>query len=349
MISALKFLPALLSLSCTTGPDRRDATLQDEQTAGSKGLPVSAHVPSFQPVHVTGPHAGRNACPLCVYGLVPQLQVWVQEDSLEKGIELAQRAETLAAEGKVQGFVAYGVIVPSHGRELSDRTKATLLRSTLKAFFWTTVPSWSDSGTSGLYGHSDQDKPSVRVYSVVNRRLFRRWDDPGVNRWPEVQEAVRRSAGYVSTYELTDAQIAPLWERGDRMEVRFRVADAQGRPLEKIKVTAMQTDASGRYNPEGWNRREPSLKATAWTDKDGLVTFQTIVPGPYPTRREPSHIHFSAGVDGRACFRTLWFEGDPLISKERREWAERDEETMIVPVSRAEGRRLVEHTFVVRR
>ena len=51
--------------------------------------------------------------------------------------------------------------------------------------------------------------------------------------------------------------------------------------------------------------------------------------------------------DSKPRFRTLWFEGDPLLTEERRQWAERDAETVIVPLARDAGRFVAEHTFVV--
>ncbi|HMS54669.1 MAG TPA: hypothetical protein PKA27_04655 [Fimbriimonadaceae bacterium] len=45
------------------------------------GLNVGETVSAFHPNHVAGPHKGTNACPPCTYGVLPQVQVWVNGDS----------------------------------------------------------------------------------------------------------------------------------------------------------------------------------------------------------------------------------------------------------------------------
>ncbi|MCW5935962.1 MAG: hypothetical protein KIT11_01475 [Fimbriimonadaceae bacterium] len=321
---------------------------EDAAIAGERGLPISAHAPSFMPAHLTGPQAGKEACPLCVYGLVPQLQVWVQEASLDQGLEIADLADKAAVSNDTLKLTPYLVIVPSSGTELAAKTKGKILAKKFDKVFVTSVPSWTDAETSGLYGHADADRPGIRVYSVVNRRVFKRWDDPAIGKWPEIEAAWKESQKFVSNHEETDSQIAPAWEPGQRMEVRFRVEDGRGRPRTRFKVGAMQTDKDGHYNPPGWNRRDPRLKATAWTDEDGWITFRTIMPGPYPNGAEPSHIHFSAELGGRPRFRTLWFEGDPLLTAERRAWEANDEETLVVPLDKSGKVWRAEHAFVVK-
>lgn len=325
---------------------------EEALVAGERGLPISAAAPSFMPLHLTGAHAGRTACPLCVYGAVPQLQLWVQEAHLEKGLELARRAELLCArdrsaeEGAPQP-VAYVMLVPAVPGKLAEATERAVRATGFERVFFATTPAWDHAETSGLYGHSNKDRPDVRVYAIVNRRVYRRWDSPGAASWDEIARAVDESAAYVAPHEVTDAQIAPVWEPGERLEVEFQVVDSRNRPLVGVKVSAMQTDVDGHYNPPGWNRRAPRLAAVAWSDEEGKITFRTIVPGAYPTKTEPAHIHFTATVNDQPKWRTLWFEGDPLLSAERRAWADADAETVIVPLMRGGVVARVRHTFVI--
>lgn len=327
---------------------------QDEAgSAGDKGLPVSAAAPSILPLHLTGPHAGKTACPLCVYGTAPHLQIWVQEEHLSAGLRLAQRAEALCAAGPAlpQGhtaLVAYLLLVPKSAGAVTAATIDAVRSAGLEHVFSVQVRSWDDADTSGLYGHSERDRPRVRVYSLVNRRVFQRWDDPAPGRWADIAKAVADSSQFVVAHEIADAQIAPPWEPGERLEIEFQVVDAKDRPIPGTKVSALQADADGLYNPAGWNRRTPRLAALAWTDGDGMVTFRTIRPGAYPSKTEPAHIHFSVVIDGKPQFRTLWFEGDPLLTPARREWAEQDEETVIVPLDAKARPHRARHRFVVR-
>jgi protocatechuate 3,4-dioxygenase beta subunit len=149
----------------------------------------------------------------------------------------------------------------------------------------------------------------------------------------------------MTTYEIADSQIAPAWETGQRLEVTFQVINETGKPMSGVKVSASQTGTSGLYNPNGWGRREPALSATAWTDAEGKIVFRTIYPGPYPTKTEPSHIHFTATVDNKPKWRTLWFEGDTILTPEKRFWAEQDQETEVVKIDKTGSTWRVSHIF----
>ncbi len=72
------------------------------------------------------------------------------------------------------------------------------------------------------------------------------------------------------------------------------------------------------------------------------------MPGPYPNGSEPAHIHVSASINGKAAFGTLWFEGDSLLTAERRQWAGRDEETIVVPLDRRADPWRADHVFVIK-
>ena len=317
-----------------------------ERSAGERGLPPAAPAPSFLALHLTGPHRGKTACPLCVCGNVPQLQIWVQEDELAQGLAL-ERA--LAARDGAARPARYLVLVPTRGGQLRAATVATVQAAGLGASFVVQVPSWSDADTSAQYGHADRDRPALRVYALVNRRVFRRWDDPALDRVTEIATALSDSKPYELDHARADAQIAPAFEPGERLQIVFRVVDADGKPQVGMKVSAMQADANGLYNPGGWNRRTPRLSTLAWTDRDGRIVFDTIRPGPYPRRSEPAHVHFSVHIGRGSGFRTLWFEGDPLLTAERRSWADRDEETVVVALQHDGKLVRAEHTFVVPR
>lgn len=316
----------------------------DEPTSGNRGLPISANAPSFMPSHITGPHAGKEACPLCVYGLGPQLQIWTEESHLPSALGLAKRIDNAIGKDSKQ-VVAYLVISPTKGGKLGANSQKSLQTANLKRVFITQIPAWNDAETGGLYGHSLQDRPGIRVYLLANRRVFKRWDRAKVSDSAAIWSHALEAKKFVTTHDIADSQIAPAWEKGTRLEISFQIVDASGKPMTAIKVSAAQTDVTGLYNPRGWGRMEPSLTTLAWTDNNGRITFRTIMPGPYPTNTEPSHIHFTATVDGKPKWRTLWFEGDPLLTDERRAWAQRDEETVIVDVDKSRTPWRVNHTF----
>lgn len=326
---------------------------EDALVSGERGLPISSSAPSFMPFHITGPHAGRKACPLCVYGLGPQLQVWLEESKLPFLADFVKEVDGLAQRSplepgqKKDGFTPYLVVSSTKGGQLSPGSVKLIKSWKLKRVFATSVPGWEDPETARLYGHSSKDKPASRAYLVINRRVFKRWENVDQRQVQTIASALKQGRGFVSSHDLVDSQIAPAWEPGQRLIVRFRVVGKDGRPMVKQKVNASQTNRIGLYNPPGWNRRAPTLATAAWTNQKGWITFDTIYPGPYPREPEPSHIHFSTQVDGKAAFRTLWFEGDPLLTPERRAWAESDQETLIVKVDKKSNPWRVEHTFII--
>lgn len=346
----MKHLLLLLLVACgqprveppLAAADAATAGEDPAASAGARGLPISAAAPSFMPEHLTGAHAGKRACPLCVYGNRPQLQLWTDARELDTALDFARAVELEFA----KSAQAYIVLAPARGEELAAATLEKVRAAPLEQGFVVRVPSWDDPDTGGLYGHASSDRPALRVYSVVNRRVFARWDDPGSSARAEILASLRSAARYVAEHEITDATIAPEWEPGPRMEVRFRVVDSSGKPVARQKVLAWQTDSEGLYNPRSFGHRVPRLQTTAWTDDEGEIVFRTLFPAPYPGQDEPSHIHFGIETDEKH-WRTLWFEGDPLLTPAKREWAERDEETVIVPLDRSATPWRAEHRYVL--
>jgi protocatechuate 3,4-dioxygenase beta subunit len=324
---------------------------QEEMTAGERGLPVAANAPSFMPSHITGPQRGSTACPLCTYGLVPQVQIWVEDDQLRAGIALAKEIDkALVAEKPSSEKSSAGYLIVSRSKEgKAASDEASLISAAqLREVFATAIPRWDDPETGGLYGHSIKDRPGIRVYLLVNRRVFKRWDQPKASERQEILQAMKDARSHMTNHEIADSQIAPSWVTGQRMEVLFQVVDARGKPMSGVKVGANQTGVNGLYNPIGWGRREPTLSALAWTDSAGKITFRTIFPGPYPTNKEPSHIHFTATLEGKPKWRTLWFEGDALLTPEKRLWAEHDQETEVVKIDKSGITWRVNHTFQIK-
>ncbi|HRI43758.1 MAG TPA: hypothetical protein PLL78_09770 [Fimbriimonadaceae bacterium] len=76
--------------------------------AANSGLAVGEAVTPFHPAHITGPNKGTTACPPCTYGNRPQVQVWVNGDSLENVAKIAGVLNKTAASNKeFKGFVIF--------------------------------------------------------------------------------------------------------------------------------------------------------------------------------------------------------------------------------------------------
>lgn len=139
-------------------------------------------------------------------------------------------------------------------------------------------------------------------------------------------------------------------EPGRRLLVAGTVVDESGRPVRGATVTAFNTDASGLYNPRNSPTREPRISGEVKSDAEGRFQFLTVAPGPYPDIAEPAHVHFGATARSfKQTYATIWIEGDPLITAERRAWADRDEETRIVAAEALEGLAFARVTIVMKK
>ena len=112
---------------------------------------------------------------------------------------------------------------------------------------------------------------------------------------------------------------------GERIIVRGRLLDTEGRPLRASLVEIWQANAAGRYRHvhDRWQAPlDPNFTGAGRcvTDDEGWFSFTTIKPGPYPWGNHenawrPAHIHFS--LLGRAFAQRLvtqmYFPGDPFL------------------------------------
>src|SRR5262245_45363549 len=132
----------------------------------------------------------------------------------------------------------------------------------------------------------------------------------------------------VASAPSVDAQPVTLCdanEPGERMVFSGRVLDYTGKPLWKAAVMAYHADAKGLYNPPNTTPRTPRLRNVAITEKDGGFRFSTIRPAAYPDASEPAHIHLGVIAPAHHLrYVTYWFDGDPLITAERRRKAATD-------------------------
>jgi protocatechuate 3,4-dioxygenase beta subunit len=113
---------------------------------------------------------------------------------------------------------------------------------------------------------------------------------------------------------------------GQRIVVRGRVLDGDGRPVPHTLVEVWQANAAGRYRHK-WDRHDAPIDphfagvGRTLTDAQGNYRFVTVKPGAYPWGNHanawrPAHIHFS--LFGRAFTQRLvtqmYFPDDPLFA-----------------------------------
>jgi protocatechuate 3,4-dioxygenase beta subunit len=113
---------------------------------------------------------------------------------------------------------------------------------------------------------------------------------------------------------------------GERIAVRGRVLDGDGRPVRRQLVEIWQANAAGRYAHQRDRHPAPldpnfTGVGRCLTDDAGWYSFTTIKPGPYPWHNHrnawrPAHIHFSLfGTDfTQRMITQMYFPGDPLFA-----------------------------------
>jgi protocatechuate 3,4-dioxygenase beta subunit len=113
---------------------------------------------------------------------------------------------------------------------------------------------------------------------------------------------------------------------GERMKVRGRVRDGEGRPVSGQLVEIWQANSAGRYIHKRDQHPAPidpnfTGVGRCITGDDGSYAFTTIKPGPYPWKNHynawrPAHIHFSLfGTDfTQRLITQMYFPGDPLLA-----------------------------------
>lgn len=112
---------------------------------------------------------------------------------------------------------------------------------------------------------------------------------------------------------------------GERIIVRGRVLDEDGRPVSDTMLEIWQANAAGRYNHERDQHDAPldphfRGEGRVFTDAAGWYQFTSIKPGAYPWRNHdnawrPNHIHFALFGPGFATrlVTQMYFPGDPLL------------------------------------
>jgi hypothetical protein len=74
----------------------------------ASGPKVGGDVYPFEPQHVTGPDMNTNTCPVCKYGNSPAVQVWVNGDSTQNVVKIAQTLEGgMATHPKFHAFLVF--------------------------------------------------------------------------------------------------------------------------------------------------------------------------------------------------------------------------------------------------
>lgn len=320
--------PGVLSCGQETEPATRAAGVVD--------LKAGTDVPSFMPWHVTGPHAGKAACPLCVYAQRPSAAVWTGVGGLPQAVKIAAELDRTIEALKPRTAVGYVVLLPE-----SSATRAQAEAAMRRAFtdtplrhvFLTIADRGGNDEDVRKYAPSASPGSTTTTVVYVNRTAASIHHNLGASGAPlaDLRPALERLFADEEPYKEMAVAMCPEDEPGEKLEFYGRVLDEHGNPLPKASVIAYNTDATGLYVPRGSASRTPQINAVAVTNADGWYRFRTIRPGGYPNTDDPQHIHLhiDAAVH-RHAYRTLWFEDDPRVTPAKRRALDR--ETVIVPL-----------------
>ena len=114
--------------------------------------------------------------------------------------------------------------------------------------------------------------------------------------------------------------------QGERIIVRGRITDEDGRAVPHTMIEIWQANAAGRYrHPLDTHDAplDPHFKGDGrvFTDAEGWYQFTSIKPGAYPWRNHanawrPNHIQYSLFGPGFATrlITQMYFPGDPLLA-----------------------------------
>jgi nitrate reductase NapAB chaperone NapD len=96
----------------------------------NSGLNVGEKVSPFHPMHVSGALAGEKKCFPCTYKAAPQVQVWVNGDSMENVAGIAKMLDKQM--GKNDKFKAMVVLLSNDEKKATETLKAAAKMPGLK-------------------------------------------------------------------------------------------------------------------------------------------------------------------------------------------------------------------------
>jgi protocatechuate 3,4-dioxygenase, beta subunit len=125
---------------------------------------------------------------------------------------------------------------------------------------------------------------------------------------------------------LNAVDTLPDWnDKGQKLEITGTIYHKDGKtPAKDVILYIYHTDQSGIYptrgNERGNDRRHGYIRGWIKTGADGRYAFYTLVPGAYPGRQNPSHIHPVIKEPG---YSEYWideylFDDDPILTQRER-------------------------------
>ncbi|MES1228079.1 MAG: hypothetical protein ABUL72_05365 [Armatimonadota bacterium] len=127
------------------------------------GLKLGEFIPAYEPTHVAGPDAGTKTCPICKYGDLPAVQVWVNGDNDDNIRVISNRLESKVAASKHK-FKAFIIVMtdPAHG--ITEESVKAKWGGHSKRVAFAYIPKDSDAAKNYEINTSADVKNTVFVY-----------------------------------------------------------------------------------------------------------------------------------------------------------------------------------------
>lgn len=136
-----------------------------------------------------------------------------------------------------------------------------------------------------------------------------------------------RCEGCEAIFEYDERTLAAVdtlpdfYEAAVKIKVTGTVFQKDGKsPAEAVILYIYHTNQHGVYASKGtatgWGKHHGDLRGWVKTNRDGQYAFFTSLPGTYPDRSSPAHIHLTVlEPNGKYCWlEDFYFEGDSLLT-----------------------------------
>ena len=90
------------------------------------GLAVGDRVPAYEPHHILGPDKDSDTCPVCKYGALPAVQVWIGSERRDNLFAITRRLSTLVSKYEASHLKAFVIFVKQDGMAKEEFEKSIL-------------------------------------------------------------------------------------------------------------------------------------------------------------------------------------------------------------------------------
>jgi hypothetical protein len=138
-------------------------------TGIESGPKTGAVLQPFEPQHVTGSDAGTATCPVCKYGDLPAVQVWVNGSPTADAAKIASNLDKQMTElnGQKLKFKSFMIFKSEEGKKIEGALQTMAKNNHLGSIALAWLPAGSDA--LGEYSINPQAHTTILVYK--NRQV----------------------------------------------------------------------------------------------------------------------------------------------------------------------------------